>query len=175
MALTAAGQSDPIALIPQRMQSFIADKTVAGAVTLVARDGKVIEFDALGMADIEASRPMKKDSIFQIMSMTKPVTAIGIMMLAEEGKLALRDPVEQYLPEFRGQQVMSNVGPDAARLRTPDHPITIRDLLTHTAGIQDPAPAEISDYPQLMNVSRRGRASSRQAASSLPAGYPVEL
>lgn len=149
---TAAGQSDPITLIPQRMQHFIADKTVAGTVTLVARGGKVIEFDALGMADIESSRPMKKDTIFQIMSMTKPITAIGIMMLAEEGKLALRDPVEQYLPEFRGQQVVSNLGPDAARLRMPDHPIMIRDLLTHTAGIQDPAPAAIHDYPQLMNV-----------------------
>jgi len=134
------------------MERFIADKTVAGTVTLVARGGKVIEFDALGMADIEAARPMQKDTIFQIMSMTKPITAIGIMMLAEEGKLALRDPVEQYLPEFRGQQVTSNIGPDAARLRMPDHPMTIRDLMTHTAGVQDPAPSAIHDYPQLMNV-----------------------
>jgi CubicO group peptidase (beta-lactamase class C family) len=140
-----------VSQIPQRMEHFIAEKTVAGTVTLVAQGSKVIEFHALGMADIEAGRPMQKDTIFQIMSMTKPVTAIGIMMLAEEGKLALRDPVEQYLPEFRGQQVASNVGPDAARLRTPDHPITIRDLLTHTAGIQDSAPAAVRDYPQLMN------------------------
>jgi CubicO group peptidase (beta-lactamase class C family) len=146
--LPAGGQSP----IPQRMERFIAEKTVPGMVTLIAHGGNVIDFDALGMADVEASRPMQKDTIFQIMSMTKPITAIGIMMLAEEGKLALRDPVEQYLPEFRGQQVASNVGPDSARLRTPDHPITIRDLLTHTAGVQDPAPAAIHDYPQLMNV-----------------------
>jgi CubicO group peptidase (beta-lactamase class C family) len=139
--------------IPEAMQRFIADKTVAGTVTLVSVGDKITEFDALGMADIEAGHAMQKDSIFQIMSMTKPFTAIGIMMLAEEGKLALRDPVEQYLPEFQGQQVVSNVGPDAARLRTPEHPITIRDLMTHTAGIQDyPAPAAIHDYPQLMNV-----------------------
>jgi len=141
-----------VAQIPERMEHFIADKTVAGTVTLVAQGPKVMEFHALGMADIEAGRQMQKDTIFQIMSMTKPVTAIGIMMLAEEGKLALRDPVEQYLPEFRGQQVASNVGPDAARLRMPDHPITIRDLLTHTAGIQDPAPAAIHDYQQSMNA-----------------------
>ena len=135
------------------MQRFIANKTVAGTVTLVSVGDKITEFDALGMADIEAGHAMQKDSIFQIMSMTKPFTAIGIMMLAEEGKLALRDPVEQYLPEFQGQQVVSNVGPDSARLRTPEHPITIRDLMTHTAGIQDyPAPAAIHDYPQLMNV-----------------------
>jgi CubicO group peptidase (beta-lactamase class C family) len=99
------------------MERFIAERTVAGAVTLVAHGDRVVEFDALGMADIEASHPMQKDTIFQIMSMTKPVTAIGIMMLAEEGKLALRDPVEQYLPEFRGQQVASTIGPDSARQR----------------------------------------------------------
>jgi CubicO group peptidase (beta-lactamase class C family) len=138
--------------IAERMEKFIAEKTVAGTVTLVSRGDKIVEFDALGMADIEAARPMQKDTIFQIMSMTKPVTAIGIMMLAEQGKLALRDPVEQYLPEFRGQQVTSNVGPDAARLRVPEHAITIRDLLTHTAGVQDFAPAEIHDYMQSLNV-----------------------
>jgi CubicO group peptidase (beta-lactamase class C family) len=138
--------------IPQRVQHFIDTQTVAGAVSLVATGGDIVEFHALGMADIEANRPMRKDSIFQIMSMTKPVTAIGIMMLAEEGKLALRDPVEQYLPEFHHQHVAANAGPDSARLSVPDHPITIRDLLTHTAGIQDTAPAAIHDYPQLMNV-----------------------
>jgi CubicO group peptidase (beta-lactamase class C family) len=138
--------------IPQRIKHFIDDQTVSGAVTLISHGNSVVEFHALGMADIEANRPMQKDSIFQIMSMTKPVTAIGIMMLAEEGKLALRDPVDQYLPEFRNQRVTSNIGPDAARLAVPDHPITIRDLLTHTAGIQDAAPAAIHDYPQLMNV-----------------------
>ena len=141
-----------LAQIPQRIQHFIDEHTVAGAVTLVFHGKDVIEFDALGMADSEAGRPMRKDTIFQIMSMTKPVTAIGIMMLAEEGKLALRDPIEQYLPEFRNQRVAANVGPDTARLSQPDHPITIRDLLTHTAGIQDPAPTAIHDYPQLLNV-----------------------
>jgi CubicO group peptidase (beta-lactamase class C family) len=138
--------------IPQRIKHFIDEQTVAGTVTLAAHGNDVIEFHALGMADIEAGRPMGKDTIFQIMSMTKPVTAIGVMMLAEEGKLALRDPVEQYLPEFHGQHVAANAGPDAARLSMPDHPITIRDLLTHTAGIPDPAPAAIHNYPQLMNV-----------------------
>jgi CubicO group peptidase (beta-lactamase class C family) len=149
----AAGVNNPIlSQIPQRIQHFIDTQTVAGAVTLVATGSDVIEFHALGMADIEESRPMQKDSIFQIMSMTKPVTAIGIMMLAEEGKLALRDSVEQYLPEFHNQRLAPNVGPDAARLGTPDRPISIRDLLTHTAGIQDAAPAAIHNYPQLMNV-----------------------
>jgi len=149
----AAGVNNTIlSQIPQRIKHFIDTQTVAGAVALVATGSDVVEFHALGMADIEANRTMQKDSIFQIMSMTKPVTAIGIMMLAEEGKLALRDPVEQYLPEFHNQQVATSIGPDAARLRLPEHPVTVRDLLTHTAGIQDAAPAAIHGYPQLMNV-----------------------
>jgi CubicO group peptidase (beta-lactamase class C family) len=135
------------------MQRFVDEKTVAGAVTLIVHGDETVEFEAAGMADVEANHPMQKDTIFQIMSMTKPVTAIGIMMLAEAGKLALRDPVEEYLPEFHNQRVATNVGPDATRLAVPDHPITIRDLLTHTAGIQDSAPAAIHDYMQLMNVS----------------------
>jgi len=138
--------------IPARIKHFVDGGTVAGAVTLVAQDNKIVEFDAEGMADIEAGHAMTKDTIFQIMSMTKPVTAIGIMMLAEEGKLALRDPVELYLPEFKGQRVATNVGPDAGRLGVPEHPISIRDLLTHTSGVPDEAPAEIGDYQHAMNV-----------------------
>ena len=158
-AICSSGQPAPAkinqdiaARIPERMRHFVDDKTVAGVVTLVAQGQDVIEFDAQGMADAEAGRAMRKDTIFQIMSMTKPVTAIGIMMLAEEGKLALRDPVEQYLPEFKGLRVTTNTGPDAARLSQPEHAITIRDLLTHTAGFTDAPPAAIKDYRQLMNV-----------------------
>jgi len=139
--------------IPHRVEAFVAAGNIAGAVTLVSRGNEIIEFDAVGMADIEAKHPMRKDTIFQIMSMTKPVTAIGIMMLAEEGKLALRDPVERYLPEFHNMRVTANTGPDNARLAIPNHAITIRDLLTHTAGIPDAAPASIPDYEQLMNRS----------------------
>jgi CubicO group peptidase (beta-lactamase class C family) len=160
---TAIAQSNPktstgidqdiLAKIPPRMKSFVDRQTVAGAVTLVAHGGDIVEFDATGMSDVEAGHAMQKDTIFQIMSMTKPVTAIGIMMLAEEGKLALRDPVEDYLPEFKDLRVRTTVGPDADHLRIPNHAITIRDLLTHTAGIQDyPGPPAIPDYPQTMSV-----------------------
>jgi CubicO group peptidase (beta-lactamase class C family) len=150
----AAGvDQEVLSEIPQRMKAFIDRQTVAGAVTLVAHGSDVVEFDAAGMADIEADHPMHKDTIFQIMSMTKPVTAIGIMMLAEEGKLALRDPVDLYLPEFHDLRVGTTVGPDAARLGIPNHAITIRDLLTHTAGIQDyPGPPGMPDYAQTMSV-----------------------
>jgi len=154
-AQTAAGagiDQNIVGRIPERMRHFVDDKTIAGVVTLVARGNDIVEFGAEGMADIEANRPMRKNTIFQIMSMTKPVTAIGIMMLAEEGKLSVRDPVEQYLPEFKNLRVATNTGPDAARLGVPEHAITIRDLLTHTAGMTDAAPADIKDYQHSMNV-----------------------
>lgn len=138
--------------IPAHVQKYVDNHTVAGAVTLVARHGKVVEIDAVGMQDIEANRPMRTDTIFQIMSMTKPFTGVGIMMLAEEGKLALRDPVEKHLPEFHGVRVAGPTGPDAARLATPLRAVTIRDLMTHTAGIFDSAPAEIADFTTKMNI-----------------------
>jgi CubicO group peptidase (beta-lactamase class C family) len=150
----AAGvDQDVLSKIPQRMKSFVDRQTVAGAVTLVAHGSDIVEFDATGMADVEAGHAMQKDTIFQIMSMTKPVTAIGIMMLAEEGKLALRDPVEQYLPEFKDLRVRTTFNPDTDRASVPNHAITIRDLLTHTAGIQDyPGPPTIPNYAQTMSV-----------------------
>ncbi len=151
---TTGVDREVLSQIPHRMKSFVDKQTVAGAVTLVSHGADIVEFDATGMADIEAGHPMRKDSIFQIMSMTKPVTAIGIMMLAEQGKLALRDPVEQYLPEFHDVRVATTVGPDADHLKVPNHALTIRDLLTHTAGIQDyPGPPAIRDYAQTMSVS----------------------
>ncbi len=140
------------AQIPERTKAFVENHTVAGIVTMVLKNGKVVEFDAEGMADIEAGKPMKKDTIFQIMSMTKPFTAVGIMMLVEEGKLALRDPVEHYLPEFRDLRVVATSGPEAAKAGVPNHAITIRDLMTHTAGIFDAPPADIKDYNQRMDI-----------------------
>src|SRR5947208_1676808 len=87
--------------IQQRMQEYVDEGLSAGAVTMVLQDGKTVQSTAVGMQNIEEHKPMKQDSIFQIMSMTKPFTAVGIMMLAEEGKLSLYDDVQTYLPEFR--------------------------------------------------------------------------
>jgi CubicO group peptidase (beta-lactamase class C family) len=97
---------------------------------------------------------MRTDSIFQIMSMTKPVTGVGIMMLAEDGRLGLLDPVEKHLPEFKGQKVRvraGEAGPDSGRLVDPERPITIRDLMTHTSGMGD-YPAALEIYTK-MSVS----------------------
>jgi CubicO group peptidase (beta-lactamase class C family) len=114
-----------LALIPVRMKAFVDRGTLPGAVTLVARHGVVARLDAVGYRNLEAKQPTRTDSIFQIMSMTKPVTAVGIMMLMEEGRLALSDPVEKYLPEFHS-------------LQSAWRPITIRDLMTHTSGVNPP-------------------------------------
>ena len=135
-----------LARIPVRMKTFVDQGKIAGAVTLVARHGVIASLDAVGYQDLEKKKPMRTDSIFQIMSMTKPVTAVGIMMLMEEGRLALSDPVEKHLPEFRGLWVIeSRDGNRARTLRRPARPITIRDLLTHTSGMSSMPPAGIRD------------------------------
>ena len=90
-AKAAGVDQEVLSQIPQRMKSFIDRRTVAGAVTLVANGSDIVEFDATGMADIEADHPMRKDTIFQIMSMTKPVTAAAAMILVEEGKIGVTD------------------------------------------------------------------------------------
>jgi CubicO group peptidase (beta-lactamase class C family) len=138
--------------IPERMKAAVEDHTVAGVVTLVAHKGEIVEFDAQGAADIEKGRPMRKDTVFQVMSMTKNFTGVGIMILAEEGKLTLRDPVERFLPEFKNLKVAATTGPDSAHMSTPARPITIVDLMTHTSGMFDSAPFEINGYSQKMNI-----------------------
>ena len=103
-----------LAQIPVRMKSFIDQGAAAGVVTLVARHGTIAEFDATGFQNLETRKPMAQDTIFQIMSMTKPLTGIGIMMLMEEGKLGINEPVERCLPEFRGQMVIERRNPEGS-------------------------------------------------------------
>ncbi len=100
--------AERVARIKTRMQAFVDRGDVAGVVTLVARHGVVASHEAVGVQDVETRKPMRPDSIFQIMSMTKPMVATAIMMLAEEGRLGLNDPVERHLPEFRGQMVVDS-------------------------------------------------------------------
>lgn len=124
-----------LARIPERIKSFVRQGAIAGAVTLIARRGAVVSLEAFGYRDLESRRPMRADTIFDIRSVTKPVTAIGIMILMEEGKLALNDPVEKYLPEFAA----------ARKTGGSPHPITIHHLLTHTSGLPPNRPPEIEE------------------------------
>ena len=115
-----------LAQIPHRIRQFVEQKQISGAVTLVAKDGCVAALDAVGLADVEAGRPMRTDTLFRIASMTKPITATALMILAEEGKLSLDNPASKYIPEFESAALEDE---PASRQ------ITIRDLLTHTSGM----------------------------------------
>lgn len=123
--------------IPKRLEAFIADGDISGAVTLVARQGHLASLEAVGYADLVERKPMHPDSLFWIASMTKPITATAVLMLQDEGKLSVEDSVEKYLPEFKNQWLVAERGKDALQLRRPLRPITLRDLLTHTSGLGD--------------------------------------
>jgi CubicO group peptidase (beta-lactamase class C family) len=144
-AASAQQEDAKLATIRTEFQGYVDRHQTAGTVTLVARKGKVLSLEAVGWQDIEARIPMKTDSIFQIASMTKPVTAIGIAMLEEEGKLSIDDPVEKHLPEFRGQQIIQRREGSTLTLGKPARPITLKDLLTHTSGLRGGMPPGFGD------------------------------
>ncbi len=130
-----------VAELSKFMRSLIDKGKIAGGVTMMGRHGKVIHLNAVGMADREAKKPMQTDAIFRIASMTKPVTSVGIMMLHEQGKVRLDDPVSKYIPEFRNPKVLLSVNP--LEIRAAKRGITIRDLLTHTSGLGYPVSERI--------------------------------
>ena len=117
------------------VQRNIDEKRIAGAVTLVARRGSVVWFKAQGMADAEAGKPMRPDTLFRICSMTKPITSVAVMMLYEEGRFLLDDPVSKYLPEFKDQNVLVKPATGESYTIPVTREITIRDLLRHTSGL----------------------------------------
>lgn len=119
-------EAAPLERIAPAMQQFVDKGEVAGVVSLVARRGRVVHLKAVGYADLESQRPMRPDTIFAIASMTKPVTATAVMILQDEGKLSINDPVARFLPEFADARLSG--GPA-------NRPITLRDLLTHTSGV----------------------------------------
>jgi len=119
------------------MQGFIDRQQLAGVTTLVVRNGKVVQQTSVGDQDRERKIPMADNSIYRIYSMTKPVTAVAVLMLAEEGRFLLEEPVSKYLSEFSRPVVY--VGHQSGEIRTkPARPITIRQLLTHTSGLTYP-------------------------------------
>jgi CubicO group peptidase (beta-lactamase class C family) len=132
---TVGLSSDRLERIATAVQHNIDDKRIAGAVTLVVRHGKVAWFKAQGMADREASKSMPADAMFRICSMTKPITSVAVMMLYEEGKFLLDDPVSKYLPEFKNAKVLVKPASGATYTIPATKEITIRDLLRHTSGI----------------------------------------
>jgi len=132
--------SERLERIASAIQKSIDDGRVAGGVALVARQGKIAYFKAVGMADREAKKPMRTDSIFRICSMTKPITTVAVMILYEEGRFMLDQPVSDFIPEFKDMKVLDPPYPQdktspPGALVDAKRPITIRHLLTHTSGL----------------------------------------
>jgi CubicO group peptidase (beta-lactamase class C family) len=131
-AESPSGDAAKSSLVSKRVQEFVDKREIAGAVTLVASPKHGVEIHSIGLADIAGSVPMKPDAMFWIASMTKPITGTAIMMLAEEGKLSVDDPVGKFIPEL-------------AHLKTEDgveHVVTLKHLLTHTSGMADITPEQ---------------------------------
>lgn len=146
LASLALGQDSTLpSRVRSSLQRFVDDHEISGAVGVVGDVNGVLAIEAVGKADIEANQPMRPDSLFWIASMTKPITGIAVMMLVEEGKLKLDDPVAKYVPDFDGQMMLGWHQGDAYIARKPSRPITLRDLLTHTSGLPDGA---LPDSPE---------------------------
>jgi len=169
----AGFSTERLGRIKEAVQRHITAGQVPGVVTLVSRRGKVVHFETHGLNDVEARKPMPKDAIFRLASMSKPIGAVAVMMMVEEGKVRLNDPVSRFIPEFKQASIAVPKGSSTAaqggrpggagRGRggpppevdlVPTRPITVRDLLTHTSGLmsggpgQQTAPAGAQRTPQ---------------------------
>ena len=133
------------------LRHFVADRKIAGAVAAVARRGKIVYLEPVGLQSFESRAPMTEASLFRVYSMTKAVTAVAVMMLVEEGKLRLTDPASKYLPEFK--KVMVQEG-GAGAPRAASREITIHDLLLHTSGLSH----RTSDLYRQLRVRSRAQA-----------------
>src|SRR5262245_20526613 len=145
---TVGLSSERLQRINQMIQGYIERSEITGATTMVSRRGKIAHFEAQGLMDLEKKTPMRKDAIFRIASMSKPITAVAILILMEEGKLRLTDPVSRFIPEFKDTRVAVETSPfrpaangqparDAGYYTMPaERAITVRDLLTHTSGLE---------------------------------------
>ena len=146
LAVVSLSLPSAVADTPKRasgvLQPFVDRQELAGAVTLVATKDKVLELSAVGYSDVAEKTPLKTDAVFWIASMSKPITAAVVMMLVDEGKISLDDPVEKYLPEFKGQQLAIMKGGKQVGLKAPKHPITVRNVLSHTSGLPFKSPQE---------------------------------
>ena len=114
------------------MQGYVDDGHIAGFLTVVARHGKIVHFETIGMRDVENSKPVEPDTIFHIYSMSKPITSVAVMMLYEEGHFQLGTPVSQFIPEFENMKVYNE---DQTEVLDAKKQITIKHLLMHTGGL----------------------------------------
>ena len=159
LALAAATIAAPSAKDPlaAAVQPFIDSHSLAGAVMLVANKEKVLDLSAAGFMDVTAKKPMPANALFWIASESKPITSTALMMLVDEGKVKLDDPVSAYLPEFHNVWVKAEQADDHLLLKRPHHEITVREILSHTAGMSFASPME---HPTLDGLPLRVAVSS---------------
>lgn len=128
--------SDRLDRITQAMQGYVDEGLLAGVVTMAARDNRIVHFESVGYRDLEAEAAMTNDALFRIYSMSKPITGVALMILYEEGKFRLADPVEKYLPELKDLQVYASTDDDGNIItEAANHKMTIRELMSHTGGL----------------------------------------
>jgi CubicO group peptidase (beta-lactamase class C family) len=120
--------------IAAALQPYVQKHALAGVVTLVADKNKVLDVEAVGYADFAQKKPMRTDALFWIASQSKPITATALLTLVDDGKVKLDDPAEKYLPELRDLKVAVGKGKERV-LKKPEHPVTVRNLLSHTSGM----------------------------------------
>ena len=169
--------SDRLKRIHDVVQAHIDAKDLAGAVTLVMRRGKVVHFEAHGLVELESAKPMRTDTLFRMASMTKPMTAVAVLMLMEEGKLLLSDPVSKFIPEFKNPRVaVWNLPNDPKgagyRLVPADREITLKDILTHTSGLANAGAGPAGEFFRRANLPRGGSLADRvKRLASLPLNF----
>ena len=140
---------DRLQRIHETVQRHIDSKQISGAVTLVIRKGRIAHLEAHGLMDVDMKKPMAKDSIFRIWSMSKPIAGTAILMLMEEGKVRLNDPVSKFIPEFTGMKVaVTQTAPLPTYTVPATREITIQDLLTHVSGLGS-GPASTAEMPRI--------------------------
>src|SRR5271167_849839 len=128
--------SERLATLDGNLKSLVDGKQLAGVVWVVARHGRIVDEKSYGNADLASQKPMQKDAIFRIFSMTKPITGVAMMMLYEEGKWQLNDPVSRHIPEFARMKVYTGKNEDGTpKLEDAKRSMTMRELMTHTAGL----------------------------------------
>lgn len=141
--------------INETVKRFMEAHRISGAVTLIARKGRIVHFETQGVMDIETKKPMQGDTLFAMASTTKPVAGVAILMLVEEGKIQLNDPVSKFLPEFKNMKVaVQKEGSSETELVTANREITLRDLLTHTSGLGSGGPGSSKAPPDLRFPSK---------------------
>jgi len=131
----AGFNKDALAQIGPALKGIVDQGALSGAVTLIWRRGEIVQVDVVGQRDIAAKAPMQRDTLFRIASMTKPVTSLAALMLVEEGKLKLDDPVTKWLPELTGMLVLEAAEGSLDKTRPASREITVEDLMTHRAGL----------------------------------------